>query len=249
MDTTPPTVIDMVDVTPDPRDRWITDIDLEFSEQIDPSTFTREDLTLLRDGAIVPWDASVTVSRLAASTYRVAGLKNFTSAPGDYQLIVDAAGITDPAGNAGVGTVSDTWNVVRADRRNPRNGMGGYEHQRRARPRRAGHGRRHGYLDYNNNGKLDDEEPSTVTSADDPATPEIDEAGTYHFTNVVSGEQTVRQVVPSDFGQTFPADRVRTVSSWRSARSVGRSISATSTPSRRSPAVRSSGDVVCPRDH
>ena len=46
-----------------------------------------------------------------ARTYRIAGLRSFTGTPGDYQLIVDATGIVDPAGNAGLGTASDTWNV------------------------------------------------------------------------------------------------------------------------------------------
>ena len=38
MDPTPPTILDVVDVTPDPRDRWITGIDLVFSELIDLSS-------------------------------------------------------------------------------------------------------------------------------------------------------------------------------------------------------------------
>ena len=203
MESIPPTIVGMSDITPDPRDRWITDIDLMLSEPIDLSTLTSEDVTLLRDGEIVPWDASIMVSQLAGSTYRIAGLKKFTSAPGDYQLIVDAAGIADPAGNAGVGTASDTWNVFA-----PTADIFGtvWEDLNGDRLRDPGEPGVLGltvFLDYNNNTALDDE-PSMVTAADDPATPDIDEAGTYHFTSVVSGQQIVRHVAPRGFGSTVP---------------------------------------------
>ena len=80
-----------------------------FSEPIDLSTLTPEDLTLLRDGVIVPLDASVTVSQVGGEHVPHRRIEEFHSAPGEYQLIVDAAGITDVAGNAGVGTASDSW--------------------------------------------------------------------------------------------------------------------------------------------
>ena len=62
------------------------------------------------------------------------------------------------------------------------------------------------FLDYNENGQLDGQ-PTAVTAADDPSTPDVDEAGTYHFTGVVSGEQRVRQVAPSAFGPLVPSER------------------------------------------
>ena len=43
-----------------------------------------------------------------------------------------------------------------------------------------------------------------MTLPDDPATPDIDEAGSYQFTGLASGEYAVTEVVPSGFQQTFP---------------------------------------------
>ena len=60
------------------------------------------------------------------------------------------------------------------------------------------------YLDTNNNGILDPDEPVTVTTEDDPSTPEFDETGEYKFTNLLPGTYTVREVVPDDFIQTAP---------------------------------------------
>jgi hypothetical protein len=50
------------------------------------------------------------------------------------------------------------------------------------------------YLDLNNNGVLDAEEPTAVTQSDDPATTDVNEAGTYAFTGLEAGTYTVRQV-------------------------------------------------------
>ncbi|MCY2990990.1 MAG: S8 family serine peptidase, partial [Planctomycetota bacterium] len=62
------------------------------------------------------------------------------------------------------------------------------------------------YLDLNNNGKLDANEPSTVTSADSPATADIDETGQYAFTHLAPGSYAVREVPQDNFTQTFPRD-------------------------------------------
>lgn len=60
------------------------------------------------------------------------------------------------------------------------------------------------YLDSNNNGRLDRDEPVQVTAVDNPSTPNIDETGQYEFTNLSPGTYTVREVVPDGFEQTFP---------------------------------------------
>ncbi|QIZ73030.1 putative Ig domain-containing protein [Oxynema aestuarii] len=60
------------------------------------------------------------------------------------------------------------------------------------------------YLDLNNNGRLDVEEPSTKTSTDNPATPLTDETGSYQFTNLTADTYTIREIVPSSLEQTFP---------------------------------------------
>jgi Ca2+-binding RTX toxin-like protein len=50
------------------------------------------------------------------------------------------------------------------------------------------------YLDLNQNGQLDANEPWTITAAD----------GSYSFTNLTTGIYTVCEVIPSGYAQTFP---------------------------------------------
>ncbi len=61
------------------------------------------------------------------------------------------------------------------------------------------------YLDLNNNGVLDTDEPSTITATDDPNTPE-DETGYYEFINLSAGNYVVREVVPEGYVQTSPEE-------------------------------------------
>jgi hypothetical protein len=59
------------------------------------------------------------------------------------------------------------------------------------------------YLDLNDDGMLDDDEPVTVTMADDPNTM-ANETGRYQFTGLAAGDYVVREVVPSGSLQTEP---------------------------------------------
>ncbi|HUT14056.1 MAG TPA: beta-propeller fold lactonase family protein, partial [Thermoguttaceae bacterium] len=61
------------------------------------------------------------------------------------------------------------------------------------------------YLDLNANGQPDPGEPTTVSWQDDQTTPEVDETGTYQFTNVAPGTYTVAEVVPPMHDRTYPA--------------------------------------------
>jgi uncharacterized repeat protein (TIGR01451 family) len=71
------------------------------------------------------------------------------------------------------------------------------------------------FLDSNNNGVLDVDannspiEPVTTTRADDPATPAINERGTYTLTDVPPGTHTVCEVIPAGFSQTTPGGENR----------------------------------------
>ncbi len=60
------------------------------------------------------------------------------------------------------------------------------------------------YLDLNNNGVFDIHEPSQITATDDPKTPDIDETGQYKFTDLEAGTYIVREVIPTDYEQTYP---------------------------------------------
>jgi subtilisin-like proprotein convertase family protein len=62
------------------------------------------------------------------------------------------------------------------------------------------------YLDLNNDEVLGEDEPQTLTAADNPETLE-DETGTYAFTELMPGTYIVREVVPTGYEQTFPLAR------------------------------------------
>jgi len=63
------------------------------------------------------------------------------------------------------------------------------------------------YLDFNGNGELENNELSTKTMRDDPAT-DFDESGHYWIKGVPAGDYIVREVVPDGFEQTFPGPPV-----------------------------------------
>lgn len=59
------------------------------------------------------------------------------------------------------------------------------------------------YSDRNQNGVLDPDEPSTITSEDDPNT-DFDESGLYTLEGLEPGLHWIKEVVPDGFQQTFP---------------------------------------------
>ncbi|HEX8203541.1 MAG TPA: SdrD B-like domain-containing protein, partial [Isosphaeraceae bacterium] len=60
------------------------------------------------------------------------------------------------------------------------------------------------FLDLNSNNTRDDDEPTAVTSADDPATADVNEAGRYRFPDLQPRLYIVREVVPVGSTQTYP---------------------------------------------
>ena len=106
VDTTGPTAT-IVAVSPDPRNTAVSTVDVTFSEPIDLKTFTSAAVSLTRSGVAVL--TGLTTSLVSGTTYRISGLGNFTTTAGTYVLKVDATKVKDLAGNAGVGTTSDTW--------------------------------------------------------------------------------------------------------------------------------------------
>ncbi|MEQ9410014.1 MAG: CARDB domain-containing protein [Fuerstiella sp.] len=110
-DSVAPELLDIIDVTPDPREpaSAVNSIDVEFSEQIDLTTFTWEDISLtLNDGTNLA-DNTVQVTHVSAGTYRVSGLGPLTSTAGVYRFSVNPAGIQDYGENPGFGSAFDTW--------------------------------------------------------------------------------------------------------------------------------------------
>lgn len=67
------------------------------------------------------------------------------------------------------------------------------------------------YLDTNNNGTLDADEPRTTTSSDLFFTPAVNETGNYSFTHLASGTYTVRTIVPATLSATPAAQLTHSV--------------------------------------
>ena len=60
------------------------------------------------------------------------------------------------------------------------------------------------FADYNQNGVLDTDEPSALSCADDPATTDVDEAGTYTLSGVRPGTQRLLVILKSGWVPTTP---------------------------------------------
>jgi uncharacterized delta-60 repeat protein len=112
LDTSAPQVTSLASVAPDPRNVPLTFIDVLFSESIDLATFNYADLVLQRDGGSNLIGAASGVSIAATANpnlYRIQLPSTLTASSGNYVLKVNAAGITDLAGNAATNDVQSSW--------------------------------------------------------------------------------------------------------------------------------------------
>ncbi|MCM0590374.1 MAG: Calx-beta domain-containing protein [Gloeotrichia echinulata DEX184] len=108
-DITPPVITDVVDLLAKTRNQPVSSLNVTFSEKIDLSTFTWQDITLTRNNGANLITNAVTISAINDTTYRINGLSGFTTTDGTYNLTVNGSGIQDLSGNAGTGTQSETW--------------------------------------------------------------------------------------------------------------------------------------------
>ncbi len=108
-DTTPPVVTDIANLLINPRNQPVPSLTVTFSEKIDLSTFTWQDITLTRNNGTNLINNTVTISAINDTTYRINGLSGLTAIDGTYNLTVNGSGIQDLSGNSGNGTQSETW--------------------------------------------------------------------------------------------------------------------------------------------
>jgi hypothetical protein len=109
IDRTAPRVTGISSVTPNPRRTPVDSLTVTFSELLNVATLDASDLTLTRDGGENLIGAGVTVTQTGPRTFRVDGLTALTAASGRYVFTVNAAGVTDVAGNAGSNSLSRNW--------------------------------------------------------------------------------------------------------------------------------------------
>ncbi|WP_233148428.1 CARDB domain-containing protein [Rhodopirellula sp. MGV] len=105
---TAPAVLDLKGAPSGLTNAELDFVDIEFSKEIDGSSFSYRDLSLARDGVDVA-DDQITVSQIAAKTFRIGNLTRLTAVDGTYQLTVRASGIRDAAGRSGVGDAAASW--------------------------------------------------------------------------------------------------------------------------------------------
>jgi VCBS repeat-containing protein len=111
-DTTAPAVVAVEEVATNPRNTVLLSLDVDFSEAIDPASFTAADITLTRNGGanlIVPTD--IVLTQVSETRWKIAGFNWVSGLVGDYVLTVNGAGLLDLAGNAGTGSASSSWTM------------------------------------------------------------------------------------------------------------------------------------------
>ncbi len=105
----------MVPVVPNVRNTAVPSVTVTFSEAIHAASFTRDDLTLTRQGGANLINAGVNVANVVSNQWQISGLTALTDLPGAYVLSLNLAGITDRAGNAGTNSVSAGWSRTGAN--------------------------------------------------------------------------------------------------------------------------------------
>src|SRR5208283_2205186 len=96
-------------VSPNPRNTLVSSIDVTFGEPINTSSLAPGALTLTDNGGANLINTGVSLALVSGNTYAIGGLAGMTAAEGNYTLTVNAAGIQDPSGNPGSGTLSTSW--------------------------------------------------------------------------------------------------------------------------------------------
>jgi hypothetical protein len=108
-DITRPAITAIEQIATDPRSIAVQTLDVTLSEPIDPATFDWRDVTLTRNGGPNLITSEVGVARLDALHYRISNFNWVVGNEGTYTLTVNAVSITDLAGNAGIGSASESW--------------------------------------------------------------------------------------------------------------------------------------------
>ncbi|HWQ13244.1 MAG TPA: right-handed parallel beta-helix repeat-containing protein [Roseiflexaceae bacterium] len=105
---TPPRLLTLTTVTPDPRNTAVESLTVTFDEAV--TGFDAADITLTRDGAPVTLDG-VNVTSTDNITFTISGLEPLTTPDGVYELTVVGAGITDAGGSPVPGDTSESWTM------------------------------------------------------------------------------------------------------------------------------------------
>jgi PHD/YefM family antitoxin component YafN of YafNO toxin-antitoxin module len=110
MDTTAPTVTSIQAVT-SPRNTTVPSLEFTFSTALNAATLDFSDLTLTRNGGANLLTAGNTIAFVSGTTYRIDNLTGLTVNEGNYVLTVNATGVQNTLGTAGVGSSARSWTM------------------------------------------------------------------------------------------------------------------------------------------
>jgi len=100
-----PLLVRSITVSGDP----VGTVEVTFSRPIAAETFTWRDIVLSRDGGGNLVYQPLAIRALSETRYRIGGLGLLSVEPGDYLLSIDATGIADTEGTAGIGQGVIGW--------------------------------------------------------------------------------------------------------------------------------------------
>ena len=110
MNTVGPTIVSLPTHIQSPRNIVVPSIDVIFSEPIDPTTFTYQNITYSKEGGPNLITPSITITQVSPTEFEISNFNNLIPPiDGSYTFTVSAAGVEDLAGNTGTGSASDTW--------------------------------------------------------------------------------------------------------------------------------------------
>ncbi len=94
-----------------PRNIVVQALDVTFSHAIDPATFDYHDLNLTLNGGPNLITPVVTITPLSSTVYEIRNFSWVSGYDGNYNLTIDATGVSDLAGNAGTGSATVNWQM------------------------------------------------------------------------------------------------------------------------------------------
>lgn len=108
-DFTMPSVRSIAKIAPSPRNTPVASLRFTLTERIQPESLDLSDVSLTRNGDLVPLEGIANLVLISGSTYELQGLSSLTADDGLYRFDVQGTGIIDLASNTGVGSQSLEW--------------------------------------------------------------------------------------------------------------------------------------------
>jgi ELWxxDGT repeat protein len=93
------------------RNTPVTSLEVAFSQDINASSLSISDLSLTLNGGANLLTASNNITAISGNTYQIDNIQGLTGNPGNYVFSVNATGVQNVAGNAGIGNRSVNWQL------------------------------------------------------------------------------------------------------------------------------------------